>query len=142
MIVLIKSILRGNVVHILSFQKNNLKALTEIEDFVFESSDNSVIAVEKFLDAHDGAMDFVAQNSNTAAIHPQTGDQSWIFGDGRYRIFLKVVTQNTGMIIYLTHIIDNRKANLDIYPSNSLRLMRSTSTHGGQPFCSPTNYSL
>lgn len=99
--------------------ENYLQALGEIEDFVFESSE-SISAVEKFLEAHDSALKFVAQNPNTPAIHPQTGEQSWIFGDGRYRIFFKVVTQVNETRIYLIHLIDNRQANLDIYPNNSL----------------------
>jgi plasmid stabilization system protein ParE len=100
--------------------ENYQRALSEIEDFVFESSDNTVSAVENFIDAHDKALEFVAQNPNTPAVHPQTGDQSWIFGDGRYRIFFQVVSQGKETIIYFTHIIDNRRANLDFYPGNSL----------------------
>lgn len=102
------------------FTGNYQQRLAEIEDFVFESSDHSVEAVEKFIESQGDALAFVAQNPNTPAIHPQTGDQSWIFGDGRYRIFFKIVNNGPEMMIYLTHIIDNRRANLDIYPNNSL----------------------
>ncbi len=102
------------------FSENYRQVLSEIEDFVFESANNSNIAVEKFLEAHDEALEFVVQNPNTPSVHPQTGDQSWIFGDGRYRIFFKVIIDGKNIKIYLTHIMDNRRANLDIYPANSL----------------------
>lgn len=99
--------------------ENYRNALSEIEDFIYESSE-SVAVVEKLLISHDKALEFVGQNPNTPAIHPQAGDQSWIFEDGRYRIFFKVAADEKEVKIYLTHIIDNRRSNLDIYPNNSL----------------------
>ena len=93
--------------------------LREIEDFIFESS-GSLEAVGKFLDEHDRALVFLAQNPETPAPHPATGDQSWVFSDGRYRLFFTVVSQTKESTIYLTHLIDNRQANLDVYPNNSM----------------------
>ena len=92
------------------------KRLGEIEDFIFESSENNYSAVEKFLDDHDRTLEFIKDNPTTPAPHPQTGDQSWPFGDGRYRLFFKV----RGLSIDLLDLIDNRMANLKIYPNNSM----------------------
>ena len=95
-------------------------SLEEIEDFIFASA-REVASVGKFVDEHDRALQFIADNPSTAAAHPATGDQSWPFGDGRYRLFFKV-DQRDGdhASIYMTHIIDNRQANLEIYPGNTL----------------------
>lgn len=101
------------------FSKNYEKSLSTIEDFIFESTQN-IELIEKFLDEHDDTLNFIAQNPLTPAIHPSTGDQSWIFSDGRYRIFFKVINAQKETKVYLTHIIDNRQANLEIYPNNRL----------------------
>jgi len=92
------------------------KRLTEIEDFIWESSQKSVAAMDAFLTEHDKALEFLKQNPNTPAPHPQTGDQSWPFADGRYRIFFKF----NGKDIELLDLIDNRMSNLKIYPNNVL----------------------
>lgn len=92
-----------------------LKRLCEIEDFIFESSEKNITEVEKFLDEHDRALEFIKGNPTTPPIHPQTGDQSWPFGNGRYRLFFK----STSREINLLDLIDNRMANLNIYLNNS-----------------------
>ena len=92
------------------------KKLSEIEDFVWESSEHSVAAMDTFLTAHDNALEFLKDNPTTPAPHPQTGDQSWPFGDGRYRLFFKYDGQN----ILLLDLIDNRMSNLKVYPNNSI----------------------
>ena len=101
------------------FSKNYEKSLSTIEDFIFEST-QSLEQLESFLNEHDEILDFIAQNPTTPAIHPTTGDQSWIFGDGRYRLFFKAVEGKENLKIYLIHIIDNRQANLEVYPNNTL----------------------
>lgn len=94
--------------------------LREIEDFIFEST-QSLETVGRFLDEHDRVLLFLSQNSETPAPHPNTGDQSWVFGDGRYRLFFKAVTNaDREVTIYLLHLIDNRQANLEVYPGNSM----------------------
>ena len=66
------------------------KSLRAIEDFIYQSAEN-LIAVEDFLAEHDRMLVFIEHNPKTPAIHPMTGDQSWVFGDGRYRLFFKAV---------------------------------------------------
>lgn len=96
------------------------RRLSEIEDFVFETT-SSVEAIVHFLDDHDRALAFLARNPETPALHPTTGDRSWVFGEGRYRLFFQAISAPFGEItLYLTHLIDNRQANLDVYPGNSM----------------------
>ncbi len=94
-------------------------ALEQIEDFIFAGS-HDVELVERFLHDHDVALQFLLDNPETAAVHPVTGDQSWVFGEGRYRVFFRVVLSGHSSAIYMVHIIDNRAANLSVYPGNSL----------------------
>jgi len=101
------------------FSKNYSTALEQIEDFIFESTE-SLDQVSKFLDEHDRVLMFIGQNYKTPAIHPVTGDQSWIFGDGRYRMFFNAIESGNEITVHLTHIIDNRSANLDVYPENKI----------------------
>jgi hypothetical protein len=93
-----------------------LKRLGEIEDFIFESSEKNIAEVEKFLDEHDRVLEFIKGNPTIPPIHPQTGDQSWPFGNGRYRLFFRATSRE----INLLDFIDNRMANLNIYLDNSL----------------------
>ncbi len=88
----------------------------EIEDFIWESSGKSILAMEAFLSSHDNILEFLKQNPTTPAYHPKTGDQSWPFSDGRYRLFFKF----NGKDIELLDLIDNRMSNLKIYPNNVL----------------------
>ena len=92
------------------------KRLGDIEDFVYESSGQNYSAVDAFLSEHDRVLEFIKNNPMTPASHPQTGDQTWPFGDGRYRLFFKF----NGEKIDLLEVIDNRMSNLKIYPNNSL----------------------
>jgi hypothetical protein len=92
------------------------RRLAEIENFIWESSGKSILALEVFLTAHDQVLEFLKKNPKTPATHPQTGDQSWPFGDGRYRLFFKFNNAN----IELLDLIDNRMSNLKIYPNNVL----------------------
>lgn len=93
--------------------------LNRIEKFISENLDNDRI-LEKFVSEHDKILEFVGSNPKAAAVHPATGDQSWVFGNGRYRIFFKTVSNKNSLHIYLLHIIDNREANLEVYPNNTL----------------------
>lgn len=94
--------------------------LREIEDFIFETT-KSIEMAGRFLDEHDRALSFLAQNPKTPAPHLQTGDQSWVFGDGRYRLFFKaIIGVEQEVTLYLLHLIDNRQINLDVYPNNSM----------------------
>lgn len=96
------------------------KRLCEIEDFIFDSV-GTIEAVGRFLDEHDRVLAFLANNPKTPGPHPETGDQSWVFGEGRYRLFFQSVTHpKHDFKIYLTHIIDNRQLNQKVYPENSM----------------------
>jgi plasmid stabilization system protein ParE len=95
------------------------RALEQIEDFIFTGS-HDVELVERFLHDHDVALQFLLDNPGTPAVHPVTGDQSWMFGEGRYRVFFRVVLNGPSSAIYMVHIIDNRAANLAVNPGNSL----------------------
>jgi hypothetical protein len=92
------------------------KRLGEIEDFIWESSGESILPLEAFLSSHDSILEFLKLNPTTPVYHPQTGDQSWPFSDGRYRLFFKF----NGKEIELLDLIDNRMSNLKIYPGNVL----------------------
>jgi len=95
------------------------RALGAIEDFIFATT-NSIEQVIHFLDEHDDVLEFIAQNPETPVVHPATGDQSWIFCDGRYRVFFCYVAKGESIDIFLTDIIDNRQANLHVYSKNSI----------------------
>lgn len=94
-------------------------SLRAIEDFIFHSTGDIRLA-ERFLDEHDQALTFVANNPEAAAFHAETGDRSWLFGNGKYRLFFLVDPNRVNTLILLTDIIDNRQINLNIYPGNSL----------------------
>lgn len=97
-----------------------LKSLQEIEDFIWKTSDKNISVIEKFLDEHERMQIFVKENPYIPAPHPSTGDQSWPFGSGRYRVFFKVVETGTQTIIYFLDLIDNRMLNNKVYPNNSM----------------------
>jgi len=94
-------------------------ALCCIEDFLFSTSQDLKV-VESFWTDHDRVLNFISENPMTPAVHPATGDQSWPFAEGRYRLFFKVIKDANPPTIYLTHIIDNRQANLSVYPGNKM----------------------
>ncbi|RZF20648.1 hypothetical protein DAY19_11730 [Halobacteriovorax vibrionivorans] len=104
---------------------NYLKSLTEIEDYIFNLN-NLVYDVEQFHSEHDRVKDFIKQNPTTPAPHPLTGDQSWPFANGRYRIFFKFLTTKNSKLIYLLDIIDNRMLNDKYYPHNSIPTYKIT----------------
>lgn len=93
-------------------------ALREIEDFIFESTQDLAF-VEHFLDEHDRVLAFIEHNPDTPAVHPKTGDQSWPFDDGRYRIFFRVFKGET-LTVYLADVIDNKRANLGLFPEHEM----------------------
>lgn len=101
------------------FSKNYNKQLEHIENYIFESTEN-IGNVNEFLDQHDKVLLFIEQNPKTAAVHPTTGDQSWPFGNGRYRVFFKCVFNQSELAVYLTDLIDNKELNPNIYPGNSI----------------------
>jgi len=92
------------------------KRLELIENFIWESSNHSFLALDNFLTEHDRVLEFLKENPSTPAPHPLTGDQSWPFGDGRYRLFFKL----SDKCIELLDLIDNRMSNQKVYPNNSL----------------------
>ncbi len=94
-------------------------ALDKIEDFIFHSS-QEIAVLEWFWNEQDHALQFIVENPQIPAVHPTTGDQSWPFADGRYRIFFKHIADAKSNAVYLTHIIDNRQANLKVYPGNKM----------------------
>ena len=96
------------------------KRLCEIEDFIFEST-GALEAVGRFLDEHDRILAFLANNPETPGAHPEASDRSWVFGDGRYRLFFQsVIDPEYGFKVYLTHIIDNRQLNQGVYSGNTM----------------------
>ena len=96
------------------------EAVSAIEDFLFESA-RELAVLEWFWDQHDRTLRFIRENPATPAAHPATGDQSWPFGDGHFRLFFKLVEgADDYKTLYLTHIIDNRQANTKVYPGNKL----------------------
>lgn len=101
------------------FTKNYSKELERIEDFILESTE-SIELVEKFLDELDQTLEFTSQNPKAPAIHSTTGDQSWVFSDGRYRLFFKATGEDDALQVFLLHIIENREANLKVYPEHNL----------------------
>ncbi len=46
--------------------------------------------------------------------------QQPLFGNGCYRVFFKVVINKNSLQIYLLHIRDSSKANLEVYSNNTL----------------------
>jgi hypothetical protein len=92
------------------------KRLGEIEDFIWHSSGKSLKAIEEFLTSHDLVLEFLKQNPTTPAFHPKTGDRSWPFSEGRYRLFFRCDPDK----IVLLDLIDNRMSNLNVYPNNSI----------------------
>lgn len=94
-------------------------SLRTIEDFIYKSTQDFAL-LESFAEEHDRALAFIAENPSTPAVHPTTGDQSWPFADGRYRLFFKFLQNGKAKFIYMIHLIDNKQANLAIYPGNKL----------------------
>lgn len=101
------------------FTESFNRALEQIEDYIFEST-GELEPVNRFLDELDRVILFLSHNPNTPAPHPVTGDQSWVMGDGRYRIFFQVVYAGGEITIFATYIIDNKQINQDVYPNNTL----------------------
>ncbi len=52
-----------------------------------------MLAMEAFLASHDNILEFLKQNPTTPPCHPQTGDQSWPFADGRYAYFSNLMAK-------------------------------------------------
>ena len=101
------------------FTDNYNAALERIEDHILATT-SSIEQVENFFNEHDYVLEFISQNPKTPAAHPVTGDQSWNFSDGRYRLFFKCVGESSELIVYLTHLIDNREVNIGVYPANKM----------------------
>jgi hypothetical protein len=95
------------------------RALGDVENFLFSTTQDLVV-LESFLKEHDKVLNFICENPTAPAVHPATGDQSWPFGDGRYRLFFKFIRNESGYFIFMTHLIDNRQANLQVYPGNKM----------------------
>jgi hypothetical protein len=101
------------------FRKGYNKIISRIEDHIFATT-KSIDLVEEFNLEHDQTLRFIEQNPKTPAAHPVTGDQSWVFGDGRYRLFFKCTENKDEVTIYLVDLIDNRELNLQVYPENKI----------------------
>ena len=96
------------------------EALSSIEDYIFKST-GKIEMVERVLNELDRVVGFIINNPVTPAPHPVTGDQSWVMGEGRYRLFFRAVSkEGEETTIFLLHIIDNRQLNRDVYPGNTL----------------------
>ncbi len=94
-----------------------------IEDHIFESNNNQVKFIEKFIEELDDAIQWIHSNATTPK-EDEMGDRSWPFyrdHRGLYRYRLKyLVVSNPQSVIILKRIIDNREQNLDIYPVHKL----------------------
>jgi hypothetical protein len=96
------------------------KRLTEIEDYIF-SIRNLISDVEAFDQEHRLILDFLSKNPNAPALHFLTGDRSWPSHTGRYRVFFNLTSDlNKNHVIYMTDIIDNKQANLALFPSHEI----------------------
>lgn len=94
--------------------------LERIEDHIYKSTE-SVPQVGKFLDAMDEAVAWIESNFDTPKAE-SSGDRSWPFfrdskGKFRYRIAY-ILDKNKDII--LKRVIDNREANLDLFPVHKL----------------------
>lgn len=94
-----------------------------IEDHIFESNEQQVKFVEKFIEELDAAIQWIQSNSTTPK-EDDMGDRSWPFyrdhrGLFRYRLKYLVLISPKASIL-LKRIIDNREQNLDIYPAHKL----------------------
>jgi hypothetical protein len=96
-----------------------LSDLEEILDFL-DKQDKDGAALFWFADELEAVLEFIKTNPTKPGVHPVTGDQSWPFGKGHYRIFFKCTQAPEATRLYLIHVIDNRRANLRVYPSNRL----------------------
>ena len=101
------------------FSQRYKRNIERIEDHLFKTTE-SVRVVSQFLNMHDAALAFLAENPSIGAVQPEAGEQSWAFCNGRYRVFYFTKSHKKELTIYLTHIIDNKELNQDIYPTNSI----------------------
>jgi hypothetical protein len=94
--------------------------LAVIFDFL-DQQDPEGTALQAFSVEHGRVLTFIRDNPETPAVHPVTGDQSWPFGDGRYRLFFKRAKVTPDVTrLYMVHVIDNRRANVAVYPNNRM----------------------
>lgn len=94
-----------------------------IEDHIFQSNNEEIKFVEKFLEELDVAVLWVESNATTPK-EDEVGDRSWPFyrdNKGKLRYRLKYVFSETKpQKLFLKRIIDNKEQNLDIYPAHRL----------------------
>ncbi len=108
-----------NVVKTSQFDVDQL----HIEDHIFESNEQQVTFVERFIEELDATVQWIQSNATTPK-EDEVGDRSWPFyrdnrGLFRYRLKYLVLSSPKSTII-LKRIIDNREQNLDIYPTHKL----------------------
>lgn len=94
-----------------------------IEDHIFQSNNEDIQYVEKFLDQLDNAVLWVKANATTPK-EDDAGDRSWPFyrdnrGKLRYRLKYLIVEEKPATL-FLKRIIDNKEQNLDLYPAHRL----------------------
>ena len=94
-----------------------------IEDHIFESNEQQIKFVEKFISELDATVQWVQANSKVPK-EDETGDRSWPFyrdHRGLYRYRLKYIFLGSpSPTLLLKRIIDNREQNLDLYPTHKL----------------------
>ena len=95
------------------------KSLSQIEDFIF-SQRQRVEDVERFLDQIEHVTEFVRNNPKTPALDPKTGDRSWPFGEGDYRLYFANQETNDEVIVLLSDVDASKAANLDRYPEHEI----------------------
>lgn len=93
-----------------------------IEDHIFESNEQQIEFVDRFIEELDTAVQWIQSNVTTPK-EDEMGDRSWPFyrdHRGLYRYRLKYLVISSPRTMILKRIIDNREQNLDIYPSHKL----------------------
>ncbi len=93
-----------------------------IEDHIFESNEQQIEFVDRFIEELDTAVHWIQSNVTTPK-EDGMGDRSWPFyrdHRGLYRYRLKYLVISSPRTMILKRIIDNREQNLDIYPSHKL----------------------
>ena len=94
-------------------------ALNLIENFIFNTR-KELSDLDKFLDQLSTVIEFIRNNPTTPNAEEKTGDRTWPFGEGKFRIFYLVSNTTDGIEVLLTDIDANKAANLDRFPDHKI----------------------
>ena len=76
--------------------------------------------LEKFLNQFSSVIEFIRLNPFTPSTDHKTGDRTWPFNDGKYRLFYSVIERKEHIEVLLTDIDANQAANLDRFPEHQI----------------------